>query len=60
VQQRARERVEVLHYLLLAEVLDLDRAVADAGGFQGGDDLGEREAVAGEDGLGAFGAARSG
>src|SRR5205823_1455129 len=54
---RARERVEVLHDLLLAEVLDLDRAVADAGALQRGDDVGEREAVAHEDRLGAFGGA---
>lgn len=30
MRERARERVEVLHHLLLAQLLDLHRAIADA------------------------------
>ena len=58
MRERAREGVEVLHHLLLAEALDLDGAVADAGGFQRGDDVGERVALAHEDGAAAFGLAK--
>src|SRR6266850_2575976 len=54
VRKRAREGVEVLHHLLLAEALDLDGAVADARGLQRRDDLGERVAPAHQDGAAAF------
>src|SRR5207244_5521877 len=45
VHERARERIEVLHHLLLAEVLYLACAVADAGALERGGDLGEADAL---------------
>ena len=49
MQERAREGVEVLHDLLLAEVLDVDGAEADACGLERGNDVGERVALSHED-----------
>ena len=49
MRERPRERIEVLHHLLLPQVLDLDGAEADAGGLQRGHDVGERIALAHQD-----------
>src|SRR5207237_10083439 len=50
MRERAGERIQVLHDLLLAQALDLDGAVADARAFEPRDDVGERIALAHEDG----------
>jgi hypothetical protein len=50
VRKDAREGIEVLHHLFLAELLDLDRAPADARLLQRRDDVVEVGAVADEDG----------
>ena len=55
VRERASEGVEVLHHLLLAELLDLDRLEAHARVLERRDDLVEVRAVAHEDGGMAFG-----
>src|SRR5262249_26957679 len=53
VQERARQRVEVLHDLLLAELFDVERAEAHARFLQRRHDLVEVRAVADEDRLAA-------